>query len=780
MRVSWWSAAFLAATTVPVLAQSASAFGAAAVSVHVSYEKTALRGVLCRLQNAFFHDQRISDAGGDLKFDAVAAGKYVVECSLGGYEPAKSDVTVREDDAEVNVDVGMRLVVIGRIQARLPATTSHILTRASPLGKLSQNLYELMNKTGGANVLTDASGSLVGISLEGRDPRMTEYGFDGTRIPEPGALRALDADLLASAQLDDAKSEADFYTLAPTTYPEYTARQLFGGFGADATQIGLRGSAGSLGYVLQTKFREQRSALDGAVYTDTSGLTYRHAGAFHGDGLLAKLSAPVGDNFTVTVEGLLRQSTTLPIDTFYDGPLPSGSGPGNSVASSSALTKAQVEGELGHWQIKLNATAIRTNQTFDYLDRVVGLQRLPFENAQRLNLDILDASLIDSIAPGKTLNISLASSRGTSVEQGTDLGFNGVYTSLQTRSLPDDHLHLLYVVRPNRFAQESLALTEESRGAGRTAAYGEANASVGADGRRIFGTAGFGGRVVAQSDAQPFDDPAAAQYDCEGNVIRVRAPNDAATDVRERHLRLGGFLEGAHGSFSIQAYDTLDSGATVTNADTPLSSYSLQALPPDFVTQLMSGFGTFGGCAAQRAAPAVYLVRDVSGLVVEYRGLELAASTKINQALTLQGSVNVHQAVLRSQSSALAAADSPYVTGSQLPAIEPIDVSLTMDYALHDRRTELISNAIYKPRNNANGLPAYWLLTLGGTRKISATSSVTFVATNVLHQYVGTFSSLRYAVPLETVSGGQLFLPAAPLVQPQLFLTFDFKVAREP
>jgi len=128
-------------------------------------------------------------------------------------------VTVREDDAEVNVDVGMRLVVIGRIQARLPATTSHILTRASPLGKLSQNLYELMNKTGGANVLTDASGSLVGISLEGRDPRMTEYGFDGTRIPEPGALRALDADLLASAQLDDAKSEADFYTLAPTTYP---------------------------------------------------------------------------------------------------------------------------------------------------------------------------------------------------------------------------------------------------------------------------------------------------------------------------------------------------------------------------------------------------------------------------------------------------------------------------------------------------------------------------------------------------------------------------------
>jgi len=80
--------------------QSASAFGAAAVSVHVSYEKTALRGVLCRLAKRVpFTNQRIQRRRRRSQFDAVAAGKYVVECSLGGYEPAKSDVTVREDDA---------------------------------------------------------------------------------------------------------------------------------------------------------------------------------------------------------------------------------------------------------------------------------------------------------------------------------------------------------------------------------------------------------------------------------------------------------------------------------------------------------------------------------------------------------------------------------------------------------------------------------------------------------------------------------------------------------
>jgi hypothetical protein len=773
-----WAGAFVFAMVLGA-AQAAQAANTA-VSVRVSYHAAGMSGAVCKLRNPFFHDQRMTDKAGEVTFEGIAAGAYTVDCTLAGYEPATAEIVVRDEDAAVHVDVPLRLHEIGRVQARTPVTTTRTVTRATPLGKLSRNLYDALNSIGGANVLTDSSGSLVGISLEGRDPRMTQYAFDGSRIPEPGALRALDADLLQSVQVDDTKSEADFYTLAPTTYPEYTVRQTVGGFGARTTQAGVRGSIGSLGYVLQGKFRGQDSALNDAVYRDTSGLTYRHTGTFSGDGLLAKLSAPVNQNFTLTVETLLRRSTTLPIDPYYDGPLPSGSGPGNTASSSSALTKAQLDGELGRWQVKLNATAIRTQQSLDYRNRVVALQRLPFEDDRRLDLNILDASLIDNIAPGKTLNLSFASSRGVSIDQNTDASFGNAYASQQTRALPDDHFRALYVARPNKFSQESVGLTVESRGTGRSAAYVEGNASVGTNGRRVFGTAGFGGRVISPGDIRPFDDPAAAQYDCNGNAIRAHAPNDTPTNVRERHLRLGGLLEGSRGSVSMQAYDTLDSGATVSNADTPLSSFQLQSLPGQFVAQLLKGYGTFGACSALGSVPAIYLVRDVSGLLVEYRGVELAASTKLKHGLTLQGALNAHEAVLRSQLDALLAADSPYIAGKQLPAVEPFDASLTADYALHDNRTELIANAVYKPRNNANGLPAYWLLTLGGTRKISATSSATFVATNALHQYVDTFSSLRYAVPLATVSGRQLFLPAAPLVQPQLFLTFDFKLAREP
>ena len=774
-----WCVPVAALAVVFGCASAACATGSADVFVHVAYNAGHMRGALCRLRNPLLHVQQITDRDGDAKFGNVAAGKYQVECELKGFDSARSDVFVHDADAELHVEVRLQLHEIGRTVARGPAaTTARMATRATPLGKLSQDLYAALNSIGGANVLTDSSGSLVGVSLEGRDPRMTQYGFDGSRIPEPGALRAFDADLLQAAQLDDGKSEVDFYTLGPTTFPEYTLRKTVGGFGAGATQLGVRGSFGSVGYVLQGKVRGQRSALDNATYLDTSGLTYKHTGTFQGDGLLAKVSAPLDKNFTLTVETLLRGSTTLPIDTFFAGPLPSGSGPGNVVRSSSALTKAQLEGEIGHWQAKFNATTIRTKQEFDYQNRIVGLQPLPLVSEQQFRLDILDASLIDFITEGKTLNVNLAMSRGASALGTSNTAFGSAYAAQGDVYRAYDRLQTVYVARPNKFAQESLGVTVESRGPGRTTGYVEGNASVGARGRRVFGTVGLGGRAVSAAELQAFDDPAAAQYDCSGDAIRARAPNDVTTNVRERHLRVGGLLEGARGSVSLQAYDTFDSGVTVSNADTPLSAYPSSALPSGFANQLLHGFGAYGGCNSL-ASPAVYLLRDVGGLAVEYRGFEVTGSLKPSKALTLQGSLHAHLATLRSGPDALLAADSPYIVGRQLPAVEPFDLSLTADYGLNDRRTELIANAVYKPRNNANGLPAYWLVTLGGTRKLSPTSSVTFVATNALHSYVDTFSSPRYAVPLPTVSGGQLLLPAAPLTQPQVFVLFDVRVAHE-
>jgi len=778
MRVARWTWIIFAAAAL-IAPSAASAAASEKVVVHVTVDGAAVRGAMCRLRSPLRHELRISDASGIAEFAAIDPGKYTVQCDVAGFDIATADLQVRDDDSEVRVELRLRRHEIGRVAARPPpVTTVRIVSRAAPLGKISVNLYDAMNRLGGANVLTDAGGSLLGVSLEGRDPRLTQYTFDGARIPEPGALRALDADLLQSAQLDDAKTEVDFYTLGPTSYPEYTLRETAGGFGAGSTQLGVRGTSGSIGYVLQGTARTQRSPLTNATYLDTSGLTYKHSGALHADGLLAKVSAPLGERFTITAETLVRGTTMLPVDVYFDGPLPSGAGPGNVVRSSSALSKVQIEGEIARWQTKFNATTIRTRQSSDYRDRVVALQPLPYVSDQALRLDILDASLIDFIQDGKTLNVNIAASQATVGLNIASSAFGSAFATSQRSERSSQRFEVVYVRRPAASAQESIGLTAESRGPGRTALYAEGNASFGARGRRIFGTLGIGGHAVPAGTLQTFDDPAAAQYDCDGNAIRAKAPNDLATAVHERHVRLGGFLESARGSVSAQAFDTVDGGVTVSNADTPLAEYPTGALPPSFAAALLNGYATFGRCGA--AAPSIYLVRDVAGLRVEYRGLELAGSWKPSPRMTLQAAARLHEALLRSRSQALLAPDSPYIVNRQLPGVEPFDASLTADYAFGDRRSELIANAIYKPRNNANGLPAYWLLTLGGTRVLSPTSSVTLVATNALHRYVDAFTSTRYAVPLPTVSGGALLLPAAPLQQPQLFVTFSAKVSREP
>jgi hypothetical protein len=772
-----WIAIVAAALYAPSAAYAALS---AKIVVHVTADGADVRQATCRLRSIARRELRISDASGIAEFAGLDPGKYAVQCDVAGFEAATADIEVRNEDAEVRVELRLRRHEIGRVSARPPpVTTVRIVSRAAPLGKISTDLYEAMNRLGGANVLTDAGGSLLGVSLEGRDPRLTQYTFDGARIPEPGALRALDADLLQSAQLDDARTEVDFYTLGPTSYPEYTLRETAGGFGAASTQFGIRGTSGSVGYVVQGTARAQGSPLSNATYLDTSGLTYKHSGALHADGILAKMSAPLNEKFTVTAETLVRGSTMLPVDAYFDGPLPSGAGPGNVVRSSSALSKVQLEGEIGRWQTKVNATAIRTRQMSDYRNRVVGLQPLPYVSDQTLRLDILDASLIDFIEDGKTLNVNLSASRAAVGLDTTSSAFGNAFTSAQRSERSAERAEVVYVRRPTKFAQESLGLTAESRGPGGTALYAEGTASVGANGRRVFGTLGLGGHAVPQGALQAFDDPAAAEYDCNGNAVRAKAPNDVASAVHERHARIGVFLEGRRGSISAQAFDTLDGGVTVSNADTPLAAYPPGALPPNFLAALLSGYAEFGRCGGD-AAPQIYLVRDVTGLRVEYRGLELTGSWRPFSAVTLQGAVRVHEALLRSRTEALLGADSPYIVNGQLPAVEPFDVSLTGDYAFGDHRTELIGNVVYKPANNANGLPAYWLLTLGGTHVLSPTSSVTLVATNVLRRYTGAFTSTRYAVALPTVSGGSLLLPAAPLPQPQLFLTFNAKVSRGP
>jgi hypothetical protein len=502
-----------------------------------------------------------------------------------------------------------------------------------------------------------------------------------------------------------------------------------------------------------------------------------HEGWARGATLLAKSSFPIGPAFTATVEALRGDTTGRPIDATLSGPMPSGLGPGNWTAGMSSVNRIELEGDSNQWHLRGDAGIYATRDLIDDTNRVVGLERIPLTAASTFRLATADASAVDSLAEGKTLNFGLSASRSRSVLHTAVGGAESAFSDDGSSATSDVRASASYVLKRGKANVTTVTLRGESRGAGASGMYLDASGTYGDSAKHVFGRLGYGTRPVPPGAPIALTDPAAAQYDCAGSRIVVNGPNEAALPVAESHLSVGASADLRRGSLSAQIYRTTDANLSLSNALGLLPQYAGQ-LPPTYEAQLLRGYEGYGGCSGA-ASPGIFIQHDVSGLGVEYRGLDVLGAWKPNQRLTAQVAFHAHEALLRRAPPELQGAGTAYVVGRQLPAIPLFDASLTVDWALGDNRTELIGNAAYTPVNNSNRLPAYSLVTFGASRRLSATTSVTIVGTNVTHQFVGLFASTEHAVALPAAGGLPLLLPATPLVQPQVFLIVETRLSRQ-
>lgn len=760
---------------------AAKADGTAQLVVTVTANGRAVSQGVCRLTNPVVRRQVRTDGDGRSIFDGLDPGAYHVECNGPDALRGATEVRIGEEATKVSLAIVLQAVRIGETRSappRVSAGAPVVVSRNAPLGRLSGSLYDALDRLGGAQVVVGANGELTGISLEGKDPRLTQYAFDGARLSDPAAIRAIPDDVLQSIAVDDGRGQVDLYTLAPTAYPEYWARQRIGGFGNGALQFGARGAIGSAGFVVQASQSDARSPLDGSRYTDLSGLDYVHEGWARGANLLAKVAVPVGPSFTVTVESLRGDRASRPIDATILADVPSGTGPGAWTAGRSAVDRIEIEGDADRWHLRGDAGFYGTHDLTDDATRVLALQNIPLTVAAEFGLATADVSAVDSIGDGKTLNAGLSGSRSRTTVNTLVGGAESAFTDDGIVVSSDVRARASYVLKRGPFDTTTLTLQEESRGAGAAGAYVDASGTYGSAAKRVFARVGAGTRPVAPGAPASFSDPAAAQYDCAGDRIIVSGPNERAAPVAETHVSLGASADSRNGSFSAQVYRTTDQGLALSNALGLFGAYG-GTLPPQYEALLVGGYQQFGGCIAG-PAPQIFVQHDVGGLSVEYRGADVLGAWRPNARLTLQGGLHVHQALLRREPLELTGSDTPYVLGRQLPGVPPLDTTLTVDWGFGDRKTELIGNAAYTPLDNVNHLPAYCIVTLGGTRRLSATTSVTVVAANVTRQDVGLFSSTARAVALPTASGLPLLLPATPLMQPQIFVIVESRVSRQP
>jgi len=143
----------------------------------------------------------------------------------------------------------------------------------------------------------------------------------------------------------------------------------------------------------------------------------------------------------------------------------------------------------------------------------------------------------------------------------------------------------------------------------------------------------------------------------------------------------------------------------------------------------------------------------------------------VGSRFRVDGFIDFQRSILQAADRRLTSPLSIYIPGRQIPGVPLVKSGLNADLALGSQ-VQIMGNAVYVSGNNDHNLPAYMQVNVGAEKAFSPNATLDLVAVNLTHQYVGLFTSSRYAVPQLTQSGVFYFPNAAPLSQPDLFLRF--------
>jgi hypothetical protein len=650
------------------------------------------------------------------------------------------------------------------------------ISRRSATARLSKTLVDALGSLSGVEVYRGSDGVAAGISLHGKDPSLTSYRFNGQQISNPLMSRALDPDIVQAAQVDQGSDIVNFNLLQPTATPTYGATTTYGGFGFSKIDLSVQGRAGAIGYAAQHINRDLLSALNGSTYLDTSGTSYRHDGTYHNYTDLVNVSSALGTAWNASLVAMRGRRTDQVIPAYYTGQLPFGGGGGNvetGEARNAILTLT------GTYPKALLAVAL-SGGTSDvaHVDpsRSFGGSVLPLSDSSLASAASLSvsASLTDrhSTTIFLTHAIGASSSRSLADTDATVIAQQRYAAHVSSLELGQEYM------LSKRFKLKPFVGVQHGSGSG-FLPTARVSGTVKTSDRDIVTFMASHEGNPANSNYVPgsLADPHTATYDCATGTALIGTPNQRPNDVHASRVQAGWTHTTPRDSISAAVYDERYTGVTLTQASVAALNDTSTVLPPSYLATVVAGYGSIGRCSQPLALDRVFLVHDVSGLALHYRGVNVALSHTFGPSLTMQLRYDLQSSVLARAGSGLGGTSSPYIEGAQIPG-EPLQrIGLTASYAFRDGKTEMVANGQYVSANNANRLPAYAIVSAAIERKLSSAASLDIVATNVGHRYVGLFSSNRYAVPLSTGAGPPLLLNAAPLSQPDIFVRLNVKMA---
>jgi len=751
------------------------------IVVQDTKDKLPVSGAVVTLsifQSVSYLRRSTTDADGNAIFVDVPLGFLVIKVEKPGYTSAETTLhlTIGQAGALVAVSLtGLRTI------ATVKSTSSVRYLVYGPdatFAPLFRDLAAQMTALGGADIRLSPSGTLSSVSLEGADPSLTSTTFDGVEVQSAAALDSIDVDSLSRATVDLSGTAVNFMSLTPAPYLETDLRSSAGGIGDSQIGAEQRGTAGSTGYAFQFTGHSARSALGGQTYPDTSGFSYKHTGQFLGGLGAAAVSVPIGQAVFLTGKYIRHISRSQPLEVIEPGNILQGYGPFPvSSVDDGAIDEIAIHAEVGTWQTGINFTDFSTRGTGDFSNAFVGTVPSPSTSSHFSNEADLVLTAIRASSHDQTLNINLLSSTLKDDQRSTfDNASNLSSIASKRASLMLDY---------NSYYNGGASFFDFQGQVEHDGASGQVAPKITAYVRRkirsggaLFGSLAVGSELALAPSAATFALPNEVQYNCSAGTAVSIAPNDSPSVPRGLEARVGLTRGFARSSFSVQVYDRRYSGVTLSAALVPAALEPQGFAPPSILNGILSGFSTFGGCNPP-IDPVVYFQHDVSGVGVDYRGIEIGVGGPVGRLGTYQVTLSDHQSTLISADARLKGALSTYIPSTQIPGVPPINASASIEFPMGVRLRALL-NETFVSKNNAYHLPSYGLVTIGVVGKLSDAASFTIVATNVSHRFPGAFASSRYAVPIPTVGGDPFLTLATPLSVPELFVGLHFKTSREP
>ena len=315
---------------------------AAAIEVRVTVVDSVTQRPIPRVHVQLLSDPRryegFTDARGVVRFVAVVAGPYGIRAEADGYRFAPGgDVTAAGGALQTFTVTGERtkLTRIGSVGTRAPAAPNGAqrAVDTDPSAVLAGGAGPAIPSITGIAAAPD--GSLL---IHGHDGGTTASLVNGAPVipsTTKNQLGLLGSDIFSSASLGAGaipgapNGTLDARTYDPTIDWTGIVQERAASFGATASTVQQRGTAGRVGVSITHADAELVKPLDGRFFADTSGLAYTHRenAVSGGDAFTARYGF---DANHVALVDLVDQRLTTPAECdVLSGPLPCGYGPGN-------------------------------------------------------------------------------------------------------------------------------------------------------------------------------------------------------------------------------------------------------------------------------------------------------------------------------------------------------------------------------------------------------------------------------------------------------------------